>query len=85
MACATGDTWHVLQATHDACYRRHMYIYYDIYLYRAVQMLTQHDGTELEGELNQVFKMFCDNQTKLLALKGDICIARQQWAIGWVL
>jgi len=33
-------------------------------------MLTQHDSTDLERELHQVFKMFCDNQSKLLLLKG---------------
>ena len=37
---------------------------------RAIKMLTQRDAVELEGDLHRVFKMFCENQSKLMTLKG---------------
>ena len=44
---------------------------------RAIKMLTQRDAVELEGDLHRVFKMFCENQSKLMTLKG------KEWQVYW--
>ena len=35
-------------------------------------MLAQQENIDLERELHNVYKMFCENQTKLIAMKGTV-------------
>lgn len=37
---------------------------------RAIKMLAEREDIDLERELHKVFKMFCNNQAKLIAMKG---------------
>lgn len=35
-------------------------------------MLAEREDIDLERELHKVYKMFCVNQTKLVAMKGSV-------------
>lgn len=38
--------------------------------FRAIKMLAKREDIDLERELHMVYKMFCTNQAKLIAMKG---------------
>ncbi len=40
------------------------------YYYRAIKMLSQREDIDLEKELHKVYKMFEENQAKLISMKG---------------
>ena len=44
-----------------------------LFLYRAIKMLAEREDIDLERELHRVYKMFCTNQAKLVAMKGCWC------------
>ena len=41
-----------------------------VFVHSAIKMLAEREDIDLERALHTVYKMFCNNQAKLIALKG---------------
>lgn len=48
-------------------------------------MLAQRESIDLERELHKVYKMFCVNQTKLIAMKGALIVWSMHQAYQYII